>query len=135
MKAYLSRRETFSASHRLLSQGLSEKENRDLFGKCFHPNGHGHNYEMEVTLRGEVDPGTGLLMNLEDLKNIIRKEVIEKVDHKYLNLDVEEFKNINPTAEMMAVVFFQWLSKKVPLLYEVKVRETENNVAYFRGEE
>lgn len=133
---YLTRRSVFSASHRLHSEQLSAEENRELFGKCNSPNGHGHNYVLEVTVRGEPDPKTGIVINLVDLKHAIEDAVLEKVDHKHLNLDVQEFRNINPTAENMAVVFWKMLEPRLPkgLLYEIKLHETENNVAIYKGE-
>lgn len=131
----LSRRETFSASHRLLSPHLNEAENQAAFGKCYHASGHGHNYELEVSIRGEVNPRTGLVMNLTVLKEVIHEHVIAKVDHRHLNLDVPEFATLNPTAENMAVVIWKWLHPHLgELLYEVRLRETENNVSIYRGE-
>jgi len=133
---YLSRRATFSASHRLHSKHLSDDENKIIFGKCNHASGHGHNYELEVVIKGKIDAKTGLIFNLTDLKAIIDKAVIQKVDHRHLNLDVPEFAEQNPTAEVMARVFWSWLQPELPahLLYEVRVRETENNLALYRGE-
>jgi 6-pyruvoyltetrahydropterin/6-carboxytetrahydropterin synthase len=133
--ALLSRRETFSASHRLVSARLSEEENRQLFGKCYHASGHGHNYVLEVIVKGPVDAATGIVMNLADLKRIIQDNVLAKVDHKHLNLDVAEFKTINPTAENIAIVIWQWLKPSLgTLLHEVRLHETEKNVAVYRGE-
>lgn len=133
--AILSRRETFSASHRLHSNDLSDKENVALFGKCNHANGHGHNYVMEVVVKGVIDPKTGIVMNLADLKRIIHDCVLVKVDHRHLNLDVQEFAKLNPTVENIAVVIWRWLKPDLGnLLYEVRLHETENNVAVYRGE-
>ncbi len=132
--AILSRRETFSASHRLHSAALSDEENRQIFGKCNRPNGHGHNYTVEVSLHGEVNEN-GIIMNLFELEQIIEKHVLDKVDHRHLNLDVPEFKNLNPTVENVAVVIWNWLKPQLgDLLYEVRLHETENNVAIYRGE-
>jgi 6-pyruvoyltetrahydropterin/6-carboxytetrahydropterin synthase len=134
---YLTRRATFCASHRLHSPELSEEENQRIYGKCNHVNGHGHNYVLEVTVCGEPDPRTGLLINLTDLKRVIEDEVLDVVDHKYLNLDVPAFQNLVPTVEIMAVVFWRWLDAALPrrgLLHEIKIQETENNVAIYRGE-
>ena len=132
----LTRRATFSASHRLWSESLSEKENQEIFGKCTHIHGHGHNYVLEVTLQGKVDPKSGVVFSLSDLKEIIERAVLRKVDHKHLNLDVAEFKSLVPTAENIAVVIWGWLSKELPkgLLHEVLLRETENNIAIYRGD-
>ncbi len=134
---YLSRRATFSASHRLHSDQLSDEENRDLFGKCNNPNGHGHNYEIEATLRGEIDPQTGIVVNLTDLKAALQECIVDLMDHRHLNLDVAQFRQLNPTAENIAVVCWQLLKPRVPpgTLYEVVVRETENNLVRYRGEE
>ncbi len=132
---YITRRTTFSASHRLHSNELSAEENRQIYGKCNHPNGHGHNYVLEITVRGEVDARTGMVMNLVDLKKAMEEEILDLVDHKHLNLDVPFFQKIVPTAENMAVVFWQLLEPALPpgMLYEVKLHETENNVAIYRG--
>lgn len=132
---FLSRRSTFSASHRLHSGALSDAENQKFFGKCNNPHGHGHNYELEVIVQGEIDPKTGVVINLTDLKQIIDDSVIHKMDHKNLNLDVTEFKNLNPTAENIAAVIWKLLEAKLPkgMLHEVRLRETENNIAIFRG--
>lgn len=132
---YLSRRVVLSASHVLRSEELSDEENKTVFGKCSNPHSHGHNYVIEVTLRGEVD-SHGILFNLTDLKKILDTEIMSRMDHKNLNQEVSEFKHRNPTAENIAIVCFEWLEKKLPdgLLYEVRVHETENNVAFYRGE-
>jgi 6-pyruvoyltetrahydropterin/6-carboxytetrahydropterin synthase len=134
--AYLTRRATFCASHRLHAAQLSEAENARIFGKCNNPNGHGHNYVLEVTVRSEVDPKTGMILNLTDLKGAIGEAITDQFDHKHLNLDTPHFKQVNPTAENMAVVFWDLLEPKLPagMLYEVKLHETENNVAAYRGE-
>jgi 6-pyruvoyltetrahydropterin/6-carboxytetrahydropterin synthase len=133
--AILTRRETFSASHRLLAHGLSDEENRALFGKCYHVNGHGHNYVLEVSVRGPVDAKTGIVMNLVELKQLIHEHVLSKVDHRHLNLDVEEFRALNPSAENIAYVVWQWLKPSLgALLHEVRLHETENNIAVYRGE-
>lgn len=134
--AVFSRRVRFSASHRLHSPALSDTENQRIFGKCNHPNGHGHNYVAEIRLRGPIDPKTGMVFNLTDLKALIDDTVMDKMDHKYLNLDVAEFRQINPTAENIALVIWGWLEPKLPkgLLHEVVLHETENNIAIYRGE-
>lgn len=133
---YLTRRATFSAAHRLHSANLSEAENQEIFGKCNNPYGHGHNYVLEVTVRGPVDRRSGMVMNLTDLKQAMEEAVIKPMDHKHLNYDVPIFHEINPTAENMAVVFWKLLEQQLPvgMLYEVKLHETENNVAIYRGE-
>lgn len=134
--AYLTRKVHFSASHRLHSKALSEAENKKIFDKCNHVNGHGHNYIAEVTVKGEIDPKTGMVINLNDLKRALDETVMQWMDHKHLNLDVPEFKELNPTAENIALVIWKMLEKKIPphLLYKVKLFETENNIAIYRGE-
>jgi len=131
----LSRRETFSAAHRLHSPHLGDAENLELYGKCNHPGGHGHNYILIVKVRGNIDPKTGLVMNISTLKEILHKHVLNKMDHKNLDLNVEEFKLIPSTAENIAYVIWQWLKPVLgDLLYEVELQETEKNIAYYRGE-
>lgn len=129
MKIALTRRESFCASHRLHAQGLSNSANAALFGPCNNANGHGHNYVIEVTVAGPVAPDTGLVMNLADLKAIILDQVIAKVDHKHLNLDVAEFHDLNPTAENIALVIWRWLTPHLPHLSRLVVRETDKNSA------
>jgi 6-pyruvoyltetrahydropterin/6-carboxytetrahydropterin synthase len=133
---YITRIEKFSASHRLYNPNLSEEENFNIYGKCANKNGHGHNYTLEITLKGEIDPKTGYLFDLSLLKKIIKQHIIDKVDHKHLNYDVDFLQNIIPTTENLAVAFWQILSQHLPknLLYSVKVYETENNIAEYRGE-
>ncbi len=134
---YLTRRTTFSASHRLWSSQLSEEENYAVYDKCANPNGHGHNYVLEVTVRGNVDPRTGMVLNLTDMKRITNEQVINWVDHKHLNYDVPWLEGVIPTAEMLAIKFWERLEREFPegLLYEVSLHETENNSAVYRGED
>ena len=117
------------------SNDLSEQENKKVFGKCNHINGHGHNYVLEITLYGSVDTTTGVVINLTELKEVIRKEILDRMDHKHLNFDVPEFKNLNPTTENISIVIWDLLEKQLPdnLLYQVKIQETENNSAIYRG--
>src|ERR1700753_4253470 len=128
---YLTRRVTFSAAHRLWSNYLSEEENKDIYDKCANANGHGHNYILEGTVRGEPDRTTGMVVNLTDMKNIPNELVIDWVDHKHLNYDVPWLEGVIPTAEMLAIKFWERLEHDFPegLLYEVKLHETENNSA------
>jgi 6-pyruvoyltetrahydropterin/6-carboxytetrahydropterin synthase len=134
-EVFLQRRVMFCSSHRLHSDDLSDEKNKQLFDKCNHINGHGHNYVLYVTLKGAPDPVTGMVINIVTLKKIIDLAVFDKVDHKHLNLDVPEFKTVNPTVENMTIVFWDWLQAVLPpgLLYEVKLYETENNIAIYRG--
>ncbi len=133
---YVTRRETFSASHRLTNPSFSDEQNDVVFGKCNNPNGHGHNYELEVTVCGDVAPKTGYVLDLKELKEIIRREVIAPMDHKHLNYDVPMLANVIPTAENIARAIWTALAAKIPAgrLYSVRLRETENHVVEYRGE-
>ena len=131
----LSRRESFCASHRLWEPKLSREENFALYGKCARDNGHGHNYVLQVTLRGGVDPASGMVVNLADLKNFLREEIIARVDHYHLNHDVEMFRDVNPTSENVALVFWKVCHARFgALLSEVRVEETPDNIVCYRGE-
>lgn len=132
---YLTRRETFCAAHRLWSDGLSEQENRELFGPCAHDYGHGHNYVLEVTLRGPIDPKTGVVVNLTEVRDAVRELLLDDVDHRHLNHDSELCRGINPTVENLAVLFWKVLQPRFPnTLYEVCLHETEKNWVRYRGE-
>jgi 6-pyruvoyltetrahydropterin/6-carboxytetrahydropterin synthase len=133
---YLTRRTSFSASHRLWSEHLSEEENLAIYEKCANPNGHGHNYVLEVTVKGTPDPRTGMVLNLAELKRAINEQVVNWVDHKHLNYDVPWLEGSIPTTEVLAIKFWERLQRALPedLLYEVKLYETENNIASYRGE-
>lgn len=130
----VTRREGFNAAHRLHNNKLSDQENREIFGKCNNKNGHGHNYFVEITVEGPVDPDTGMVLNLTGLKRDIQR-IIEGLDHKNLDLDVEYFKNVVSSAENIAVYFWDKLNPTVPagLLKEVKLYETSKNIAVYRG--
>jgi 6-pyruvoyltetrahydropterin/6-carboxytetrahydropterin synthase len=132
---YLTRRTTFSAAHRLWSNHLTEEENIALYDKCANPNGHGHNYILEVTVRGNPEPRTGMILNLTDLKQVINEHIIDWVDHKHLNYDVPWLEGSIPTTEMLVIKFWERLEGALPqgLLYEVKLYETDNNIASYRG--
>lgn len=133
---YITRKEHFSSSHKLINNSLSKKENEILFGKC--NTFHGHNYYLEITLKGNVDPKSGYVMDLKKLKEILHEKIIDKVDHKFLN-DVELFRDINPTTENMAVVFWNELKDILKgenySLYSVKIYETEKNSVVYKGNE
>lgn len=133
---YLTRRDSFSAAHRLWSNELSEAENITLYDKCANPNGHGHNYTLEVTVRGAPDPRTGMVLNLTALKQAMNEQVINWVDHKNLNYDVPWLEGRIPTAEILSIAFWERLVHALPvgLLYEVKLYETEHNIVSYRGE-
>lgn len=132
---FVTRREVFSASHRLYNPKLTDEQNDKLFGKCNNLNGHGHNYILEVIVSGEINPDTGYLIDLKLLKKIIIDNVISKVDHKNLNMDVEFLTGKIPTAENIAVAIWNELEEKITdgKLYSVKLYETENNYVEYRG--
>ena len=123
------RKEHFNAAHRLHNPQLSETENALIFGKCNYPNYHGHNYELIVKVTGEIDPKTGYVIDLKVLSDILKSDILEKFDHKNLNLDTEEFKNLNPTAENIAVVIHRILTEKLDKRYDLKITlyETKRN--------
>ncbi|NWF49541.1 MAG: 6-carboxytetrahydropterin synthase [Ignavibacteriaceae bacterium] len=133
---YITRRETFAAAHRLFNPELTDEENYKLYGKCSNPNWHGHNYTLEVVVAGKPDPSTGFVMDIKQLKEIIRKNVIEKVDHKNLNIDTDFMIGILPSAENIAIAIWRQLEDKIPSgkLYSVKLYETENNYFEYKGE-
>jgi 6-pyruvoyltetrahydropterin/6-carboxytetrahydropterin synthase len=132
---YVTRRATFSASHRLHNPELSEQENLEVFDKCANLHGHGHNYVLEVTVMGEPDPKTGYVIDLKKLKEILNREIVSKVDHKHLNIDVDFLKGVIPTAENIAKTFWTVLEPKIPegTLYRIRLHETENNVVEVLG--
>ncbi len=133
---YVTRREIFSAAHRLYNPKLSEMENERIFGRCGNPNWHGHNYILEVVVAGEINPETGYVIDLKLLKEIIIENVIKKVDHKNLNTETDFMRGINPTAENIAAAIWKQLVHKLPSgkLYSIKIYETENNYFEYRGE-
>jgi 6-pyruvoyltetrahydropterin/6-carboxytetrahydropterin synthase len=132
---YLVRRETFAAAHRLWSNALSDAENHALFGPCAREYGHGHNYVLEVTLRGGIDPQTGVVVNITEMRDAIRALILDDVDHRNLNHDSALCSGINPTVENLAVVFWNALEPRFgALLYEVCLHETEKNWVRYRGE-
>ena len=132
---YLTRKEHFCSSHRLFNPKFSDEENLRIYGKCAYANGHGHNYEIEVTVIGDPDNDTGMILDLKKLSDIIEKEIVSKVDHRHLNLDIDFLKGVIPTAENLAMIFWRILSPKITSgkLYSVKVSETTNNIAEYRG--
>lgn len=130
------RKAHFNAAHRLHREDWSDEKNQQVFGKCNNPHFHGHNYDLEVGVTGEVDPETGYLIDLKILKDIIKEEVENAFDHKNLNLQVPEFANLNPTAENIAYVIYNKVKAKLDPKYdlEVKLFETERNFVVYRGE-
>lgn len=129
MKISVCRKEQFNAAHRLFNPDWPDKKNESVFGKCNNPNFHGHNYELLVRIIGDPDPETGYVYDLKKLKEVIRDSVIKRFDHKNLNLDTEEFKNQNPTAENIAVTIYNILRERIEKKYEIKITlyETERN--------
>ncbi|SEJ35671.1 6-pyruvoyltetrahydropterin/6-carboxytetrahydropterin synthase [Cyclobacterium xiamenense] len=135
MKLSIYRKEHFNAAHRLHNPAWSDDKNQEVFGKCNNPNYHGHNYDLIVKVSGPVDPDTGYVYDMKLLKDLIRAHVTDKFDHKNLNLDTDEFKNLNPTAENIAVVIWHILRNKIEKKYDLTVRlyETERNFVEFSG--
>ncbi len=129
------RREHFNAAHRLFNPKWDNEKNDEVFGKCNNPNYHGHNYELEVKLIGEPDPETGYVVDLKKLSDLIKENVLEKFDHKNLNLDTEYFVNLNPTAENIAIVIYEILRKKIDEKLDLKIRlyETDRNFVEYPG--
>jgi 6-pyruvoyltetrahydropterin/6-carboxytetrahydropterin synthase len=133
---YVTRKAHFSASHRLFNPGWADAKNQEVFGKCNNPRGHGHNYDVEVTVAGAPPRETGMVIDLKKLSDIIENEVIELVDHKHLNDDVEFMKGVIPTAENIAVAFWKILEPKIKegKLFSIKLYESPNNFVEYRGE-
>lgn len=135
LKVSLTRRYRFAASHRLHSPRFSEEENRRLYGKCNNPHGHGHNYVVEVTVIGPVEPATGMVANLGDLDPFVEREVVEAFDHKYLNVEVAEFRERVPTSENVCREIYRRL-RAFPSarLERVRIEETSKNSVEYAGE-
>lgn len=128
-KVSVYRKEHFNAAHRLYNAAWNDEKNKEVFGKCSLPNYHGHNYELVVKVTGVPDAATGYVMDMKLLSNIIKEEVHTRFDHKNLNLDTEEFKELNPTAENIAIVIYNLLRKRIDEQSELQIRlyETERN--------
>ncbi len=133
---YVTKRLTFSSSHRLHNPNFSDEWNKETFDKCNNPNGHGHNYVLEVTIAGEPNPDTGYVIDLKALKKIIEKTIIDLVDHKHLNSDVEFMQNIIPSVENIAIAFWNELKGNIPngKLNKIKIWETENSYVEYYGQ-
>ena len=133
---YLTRKAEFSASHYYHNPGLSPEENRRLFGKCNNPNGHGHNYTVEVTVTGAVDPRSGFVVDLKDLKEILNREVMDVLDHRFLNKEVAEFSASIPTTENLAIWIWRRLEGKLKVarLHRVRLYETVDLFVDYYGE-
>ena len=136
MKVTVCRKEHFNAAHRLSNPEWDDKHNTEMFGKCSNPNYHGHNYDLIVKVTGEINKETGYVMDTKILKDLIRANIIERFDHRNLNMDVEEFSGMNPTAENIAVVIWNILRKHIEasLKLNVTLYETERNFVEYSGE-
>ncbi|WP_010229544.1 6-pyruvoyl trahydropterin synthase family protein [Gillisia marina] len=136
MKVTVHRKAHFNAAHRLYRKDWDDDKNRDIFGKCSNPNFHGHNYELTVSVKGDIDPETGFVVDMKVLKNLIASEIEEYLDHKNLNVEVEEFKKLNPTAENIAVVIWNRLRPKLVQSLELSITlyETPRNFVTYKGE-
>lgn len=133
---YLTRRADFSAAHYYHNNAWTEEENLRVFGKCANRNGHGHNYTLEITVKGDPDPVSGFVLDLKQLKDIINEQVIDIYDHRHLNLEVPEFRDKQPTTENIAIAVWQRLQDKIPgaALHCVRVEEMPDLAASYYGE-
>ena len=132
-KTTVIRKEHFNSAHRLHNPNWSDEKNLSFYGKCNNPNFHGHNYDLEVMVTGDVDMESGYLIDMKVLSDMIKEEVLDTFDHKNLNLDVPDFKNLNPTAENIIVVIYNKLRKKLNPQFELKIKlyETERNIVVY----
>jgi 6-pyruvoyltetrahydropterin/6-carboxytetrahydropterin synthase len=128
-------RVTFSAAHRLCVAGLSNEENHAIYGRCANPSGHGHNYDLEVAVRGQVDPVTGMVVNFYELNELVRVHILDKVDHKNLNDDVDFLKVLVPTAENLAGKFWEILAPRIRngTLHSITISESSDNEVTYLG--
>lgn len=135
MRVTVSRKAHFNAAHRLYRKDWSDEQNDAVFGKCNNPNFHGHNYELIVSVTGDIDPKTGYVIDMKVLKDIINDEVEEPFDHKNLNVDVPEFRDLNPTAENIVVVIWNKIRKRIDTTMDIEVvlYETPRNFVTYRG--
>ncbi len=135
MKTSVYRKSRFNSAHRLHNPALSDLENEMIFGKCNRPNFHGHNYELIVKVTGEIDPISGYVVDMKVLADLIKEHIEEKFDHRNLNLDTEEFKTLNPTAENIARVIYDILRTKIDAKFDLGIRlyETERNFVEYPG--
>nr|AOE09137.1 6-pyruvoyl tetrahydropterin synthase [uncultured bacterium] len=136
MRITAHRKAHFNAAHRLYRPDWNDEKNSQIFGKCSNPNFHGHNYELTVSVTGEIDPETGFLIDLKILKDIIKAQVEDYLDHKNLNLEVQEFKELNPTAENIAVVIYNRIKTVLEPKFDLEVTlyETPRNFVTYKGE-
>jgi 6-pyruvoyltetrahydropterin/6-carboxytetrahydropterin synthase len=136
MRVCISRKAHFNSAHRLYRKDWTSEKNDTVFGKCNNPNFHGHNYDLIVSVTGEIDQETGFVMDVKILADIIKEEVENQFDHKNLNLDVPEFKELNPTAENIAVVIWNKIRKRISTDFDLEVvlYETARNFVTYKGE-
>ncbi|MFK5982632.1 MAG: 6-carboxytetrahydropterin synthase [Flavobacteriaceae bacterium] len=129
------RKSHFNAAHRLFRKDWDDEKNNAVFGKCNNPNFHGHNYELEIGVTGEIDQETGFLIDIERLKRIIKEEIEDYLDHKNLNLDIPEFKELNPTMENISILIWNKLRKQLESHFEITVKlfETPRNFVIYKG--
>lgn len=134
---YLTRREHFNGAHRLFNPTWTEEQNDAVFGKCANKNWHGHNFELFVTVKGKPDPNTGFVINAHDLSRMLKKEVVEKLDHKNFNMDVPELKDVMPSIENLATLIWRWIEPNLKgcQLHCIKLVETENIFVEYYGEQ
>lgn len=134
---YLTRRERFNAAHRMFKPDWDDKKNEEVYGKCSNPNWHGHNYTLFVTIKGEIDPEIGYVVNLKTLSKIIKKEVITKIDHKNMNVEVDFMKGKVASSENLAIAIWETLDKPIRdigvALHCIRIEETENNSVEYYG--
>lgn len=134
---YITRRERFNAAHRLFREDWSDAKNQEVFGKCSNPYWHGHNYILFVTVKGEVDPETGFVINLKKLSEILNVKIIDKIDHKNINLEVDFMKGLIPSTENLAIAIWKELEGDIKALNaqldSIKIYETENNFVEYKG--
>lgn len=135
-QVYVTRVERFNAAHKLWVDDWSEEKNFEIFGKCSNKNWHGHNYRLEVTVKGSPDPVTGFVVDAKKLGSLVKRAITDKLDHMNLNLDVDMLKGMQPTSENLAIVIWKELKKHIANceLYSIKLYETENIFTEYRGE-
>ena len=134
---YITRRERFNAAHRLFREDWSDEKNLKVFGKCSNPHWHGHNYELFVTVKGEVNPETGFVINLKDLSHLLQNKIIDKIDHRNINIEVDFMKGIISSNENLAIAIWNEIEADIKTLEaeleSIKIYETENNFVEYRG--
>jgi 6-pyruvoyltetrahydropterin/6-carboxytetrahydropterin synthase len=135
---FITRREHFSAAHRLFSPGFTDEENFEIFGKCSNPNWHGHNYILYVTIKGEADPATGLVIHLRHVSSLIEEKILKKVDHRNLNIEVDFLSGKIPTSENVAIGIWNELAAEIAALggtlHCIRLEQSENNIVEYYGE-